>query len=238
MFDYQDYRNQYSQHILFYEAGIDNRQRVYDGRVAILGLGSIGIEAARLLTIAQVQLLRFIYWEDTVGNSPQSSQECLPGGLPAVQELATANPSPAVEIVDGRGANLQDLLQDISLALYADHSDERCRLLSESCRVLRKPWIYAQACGGAGMTANIIPGKTPCISCIKKEVQFNNQGFQYAPTVTDLIARTMSQFQAIEALKILGDSENISTEVFCFDVDKFSYTRQVARNETCCGCAL
>ena len=242
MFDYQDYRNRYSQHVLFYEAGVDNRQQVYDAKVAIIGLGSIGIEAARLLAIAQVQLLRFIYWEET-GHDPQEERSltdaaaCLSSGLTAVHELATANSSLAIEIVDGTGMHLPDLLQDIDLVLYADCSSERCRLLSESCRELHKSWIYAEAQGGAGMTANIIPGKTPCIGCIKTAVQFSDGGFRYAPTVTDLIARTMAQFQAIEALKILGASPSVSTEVFCFDVDQFSYTRHVARNEACSCCA-
>jgi hypothetical protein len=43
--------------------------------------------------------------------------------------------------------------------------------------------------------------------------------------------------QAIEALKILGESLSISTEVFCFDVDKFSYTRKITKDETCACCA-
>ena len=83
MFDYQDYRNRYSQHVLFYEAGVGNRQQVYDAKVAIIGLGSIGIEAARLLAIAQVQRLRFIYWEETGHGPPGGAQSNRRRGVPA-----------------------------------------------------------------------------------------------------------------------------------------------------------
>ena len=245
MFNYQEYRDRYSQHVLFYEAGVDNRQKVYDARVAVVGLGSIGIEAARLLTIAQVQLLRFIHWESPAGAPGQAggddlpSPDCLPRGMAAVADLAAANPSCAFEIMEATNAEFQTLLRDIDLVLFSDNGGERHRLISETCRNLNKPWIYAEAHGGAGLTVNVIPGRTACIDCVKREwesVQPKDQGFVYASTVTDLIARTLSQVQAVEALRILGDSPNISLEAFCFDVDKFGHTLRVARNESCLSC--
>jgi len=61
-------------------------------------------------------------------------------------------------------------------------------------------------------------------------------GIKYFPTVTDLIARTMSQVQTMEALKILGNSPNVSTDVFCFDVNKFGHILTIPRDEACSGC--
>jgi len=63
VFDYQEYRSRSSQHISFYEAGVDDRQKVYEARVAVIDLGGIAIESSRLLAIAQVQLLRFLHWD-------------------------------------------------------------------------------------------------------------------------------------------------------------------------------
>jgi adenylyltransferase/sulfurtransferase len=246
VFNYQEYRDRYSQHVLFYEAGVDNRQKVYDARVAVVGLGSIGIEAARLLTIAQVQLLRFIHWENPAGANRQAgsdqvpSPDCLPRGMVAVHALASASPSCAFEILEATNTDeFQTLLRDVDLVLFSDDGNERRQLISETCRSLNKPWIYAEAHGGAGITVNVIPGRTACIDCVKREfesVQPKDQGFVYTSTVTDLIARTLSQVQAVEALRILGDSPNISSEAFCFDVDKFGHTLQVAKNESCPSC--
>ena len=241
MFNYQEYRNKYSQHIMFYEAGVNDRQRVYNARVAVIGVGRIGIEAARLLTIAHVQLLRFIHWGEaaTEGTTDHQAplQETLPSGMAAVQDLAAANPSLALELVDATEvADFIDLLQDIDLVLYEDGDQGRCTLISDACRELKKPWIYAEARGGSGKAVNVIPGRTACIDCVRAGVQFDDKGLKYAPTVTDLIARIMSQVQAVEALKILGNSPNISGDVFCFDVDSFSHTLTIAKDEACPCC--
>jgi adenylyltransferase/sulfurtransferase len=209
----------------------------------VAGLGSIGIEAARLLVIAQVQLLRFIHWGDTANASVEAdgggvqSKDCLPSGIAAVRALAADNPSFAFEIVDAtRIGEFQKVLQDIDLVMFSDRDAKQRQLISETCQFLKKPWIYAEANGGAGLTVNVIPGKTACIECVKRKLDFKDQGFAYTSTVTDLIARTLSQVQAVEALRILGKSPNISSEVFCFDVDQFGHSLYVAQNEECPSC--
>ncbi|MGO9125252.1 MAG: hypothetical protein ACLPXM_08075 [Terriglobales bacterium] len=89
MFDYQEYRNRSSQHILFYEAGVDDRQRVYEARVAVIDLGGIAIESSRLRAIAQMQLLRFLHWgtaaDDDLSGVAAGNEQCLPRGMAAVR---------------------------------------------------------------------------------------------------------------------------------------------------------
>jgi molybdopterin/thiamine biosynthesis adenylyltransferase len=244
-FDYQDYRNQYAQHVMFYEAGVSNRDKVFNAKVAVIGLGPIAIEAARLLAVAHVQLLRFIHWEaeplaDVSGAAAEvrrEAGECLPQGIGAVRELAEENRAIAVDVVSAAEfGNFEDLLQDIDLVLYEHVDSPQCTLVSEAARKLRKPWIYAEACGGSGMTVSVIPGQTACIGCVKSKVGSDSAGLTYAATVTDLIARTISQVQVMEALKILGESPNISREVYCFDVNRFGYTLTVAKNHSCSSC--
>jgi len=242
VFDYQEYRNRSSQHILFYEAGVDDRQKVYEARVAVIDLGGIAIESSRLLAIAQVQLLRFLHWDtaadDDLSGIAAGNEQCLPRGMAAVRELAAANPSLVLEGLNAADTGrLEDLLQDIDLVLYEESNRERRKLISDTCRKLRKPWIYVEARGGSGMVVNVIPGKTACIDCVKSKVEtLDDGGLKYVPTVTDLIARTMSQVQTMEALRILGNSPNVSTDVFCFDVNNFSHILTIPRDEACSGC--
>ena len=154
-----------------------------------------------------------------------------------MQALAEANPSIAVEIVNAAEyTSLEDLLQDIDLVLYENSDDQRCALVSEAGRKLKKTWIYAEARGGSGMTVSVIPGRTACIGCVKSKVESDDRGLKYAATVTDLIARTISQVQAMEALKILGESPGVSSEVYCFDVDRFGHTLMVAKDDACPFC--
>jgi len=244
-FDYQDYRSRYAQHVMFYEAGVSNREKVFSARVAVIGLGAIAVEAARLLAIAHVRLLRFIHWETAPADIAEADLdmqaapgENLPRGLGAIQALAEANPSIAVEAVNASEfANFEDLLRDVDLVLYENGDSRRCTLVSETGRKLKKPWIYAEARGGSGMTVSVIPGRTACIGCVKSKVGSHDPGLSYAATVTDLIARTISQVQAMEALKILGGSPSISTEVYCFDVDNFGHTLTVAKDDACPSCS-
>ena len=242
-FDYQDYRNRYSQHIMFYEAGVSNREKVFNARVAVIGLGGIALETTRLLTVAGVHLLRFVHWETEPAGvaeadvHPQAEGvELLPRGMGALRELVEANPA-GVEVVNAADvADFQDLLRDADLVLYENGDSERCRLVEETARRLKKPWIYAEAYGGSGMTVLVIPGRTACIGCVKERIKPDGGQLKYAATVTDLIARTISQVQAMEALKLLGDSPNLSTEAYCFDVESFGRTLTVARNDACPRC--
>ena len=246
MFDYMEYQNRSSQHILFYEAGVDDREKVYKARVGVIGLGGIALESSRLLAMAQIGLLRLVHWNAAADNEPggigasdqPKSPECLPRGMAAAQGLAAANPLLAFEVVDAaKSGGLEDLLEDIDLVLYEDTDREQRKRISDACRKLNKPWIYAEAHGGSGLVANVIPGKTACIDCVKSKVKpLGDGGLEYLPSVTDLIARTMSQVQAMEALRILGESPNVSPDVFCFDVDRFGHTLSIPKDQSCARC--
>ncbi len=60
---------------------------------------------------------------------------------------------PGVEVVNAADvANFEDVLRDVDLVLYENGDSERCRLVEETARRLKKPWIYAEAHGGSGMT--------------------------------------------------------------------------------------
>jgi len=244
-FDYQDYRNRYAQHIMFYEAGVSNREKVFNARVAVIGLGGIALETTRLLTVAGVRLLRFVHWEtETAGisgadaHAESESSELLPRGMDALQELVEANPSGAEVVNAADVADFQDVLRDADLILYEDSDGDRqrCCLVEETARRLKKPWIYAEAHGGSGMTVLLIPGRSACLGCVKEKIKPDDGQMKYAATVTDLIARTLSQVQAMEALKLLGESPNLSTEAYCFDVESFGRTLTVARNDACPRC--
>jgi molybdopterin/thiamine biosynthesis adenylyltransferase len=244
-FDYQDYRNRYAQHIMFYEAGVHNREKVFSARVAVIGLGGIALETTRLLTVAGVRLLRFIHWEaEPAGISgdsayaPAEEAELLPRGIAAVETLVAANPSGAEVVNAADVADFQDLLRDVDLILYEDTDGDRqrCHLVEESARRLRKPWLYAEAHGGLGMTVLVIPGRTACIGCVKEKIKRDDGQLRYAATVTDLIARTISQVQAMEALKQLGESPSLSAEAYCFDVESFGRVLSVPKNDSCPMC--
>jgi adenylyltransferase/sulfurtransferase len=91
--------------------------------------------------------------------------------MTAVRELAAANPSLALEVLNAANTGrLQDWLADIDLVLYEDSNRERRKLISDACRKLRKPWTYAEARGGSGMVVNVMPGKAACIDCVKSKV--------------------------------------------------------------------
>ncbi len=57
---------------MFYEAGVSNREKVFNARVAVIGLGGIALETTRLLTVAGVRLLRFVHWESEPAEVPRS----------------------------------------------------------------------------------------------------------------------------------------------------------------------
>jgi len=71
------------------------------------------------------------------------------------------------------------------------------------------PWVYGGAVGSSGMTCTIIPGETPCLSCLFP-VPPPGGALDTCETtgVLSPIVDTIASIQAMEAIKLLTDQRN------------------------------
>lgn len=101
------------------------------------------------------------------------------------------------------------------------------------------PWIYGACVGSYGISYTILPGETPCLSCIIELVPGIGESCGIdgiiAPAVQMVVAH-----QAAEALKILtGNMQALHRKLVSFDLWSNQFTRiniQSMRNERCPSC--
>ncbi|HBY64141.1 MAG TPA: thiamine biosynthesis protein ThiF, partial [Solibacterales bacterium] len=169
-------RERYSRQILFPGIGERGQERLLASSVAIVGCGALGSFQAGALARAGVGRLRIID-RDYVELSnlqrqwlfeEEDARAALPKAVAAVRRLAAINSTVAAdaEVADLTPRNADDLLGGCDLILDATDNFETRYLINDFAVKHEQPWIYAAAVGSYGVTMNILPGETACLSCI------------------------------------------------------------------------
>ena len=166
----------YSRQILFRGIGPEGQARLLAAKVVIVGCGATGSAVAGLLARAGVGTLRIIDRDYVEPSNLQrqslfdeaDAAESLPKAIAAARKIALFNSQIVVEpvIADLVPANVTDLLGNCDLILDGTDNFETRYLVNDFAVKNQVPWIYTAAVGAYGLTMNIIPGETACLSCI------------------------------------------------------------------------
>src|SRR5699024_4842260 len=95
-----------------------------------------------------------------------------PKAYAAAEKLAAINSDVTIE---GHAHDLQDFAVDHSLNSYdlimdATDNMETRLFINDLAQKHKIPWIYGGIAGSTGMTYTIVPGETPCLSCMLKSM--------------------------------------------------------------------
>src|SRR3981081_760276 len=166
----------YSRQTLFHGIGVEGQGRLASGRVAIVGCGATGSALAGLLGRAGIGKLRIIDRDYVEPSNLQRQSlfdekdalESLPKAVAAARKIVSFNSEIAIEpeVNDLTPANIEGLLEGMDLILDGTDNFETRYLLNDYAVKQSLPWIYSAAVGSYGVTMNILPGKTACLSCI------------------------------------------------------------------------
>ena len=198
------------QEILSY---IGNKQKILENKtVSVVGLGAIGSNTANLLARAGLNLnlidrdvveldnlqRQVLFDENDIGQ---------PKAIQAKKKLSLINSEIKISstVTDLNHTNI-NILQKSDIILDCTDNMETRLLINDFALYNSIPWIYSAVLGVHAMTMNIVPGKTPCFSCIFKEqtsITDNCDSVGVINTITTLIA----SIQSTEAIKILTDQE-------------------------------
>jgi adenylyltransferase/sulfurtransferase len=227
----EKFEERYSRQILFRGIGAEGQRRLTAGRVAIVGCGATGSALASLLARAGVGMLRIID-RDYVESSnlqrqslfdEEDAAESLPKAIAATRKISAFNSEVLVEakVADAIPENINALLEGIDLVLDGTDNFETRYLLNDYAIKNSVPWIYAAAVGSYGVTLNVLPTKTACLSCI----------FPYAPRemvetcetsgILNSAVNLVASIAATEAMKLLigGEAaERLRKTLWSFDV--------------------
>jgi molybdopterin-synthase adenylyltransferase len=236
--------------MLFEPLGPKGQEHFGAASAVLVGCGAIGAAAAQLLVRAGIGRLRILD-RDFVETSNLQRQslfdesdaaEALPKAVAAERKLQAINSDVQVQglITDLSSKNAAELLAGFPLILDGTDNFETRFLINDFAVKSNTPWIYAAAVSSYGVTMTIIPGQTPCLSCLMESS--NGAGLEETCDtigVLGSIVNLIASLEVTEAMKILaGRPDALHGRLLSSDVwsGRFQSIR-AERNPACRACA-
>ena len=169
-------QERYSRQVLFAPLGTEGQAKLLASRVAIVGCGATGSTLTSLLARAGVGYLRIIDRDFVEPSNLQrqnlfdekDAAESLPKPVAAAAKIAEFNSEVTVEphVADLSPQNADAMLGGVQLFLDGTDNFETRYLINDYAIKNSVPWIYTAAVGSYGITMNVLPGETACLSCV------------------------------------------------------------------------
>jgi molybdopterin-synthase adenylyltransferase len=221
----------YSRQILFRGIGADGQRKLAKAQVAIVGCGATGSALAGLLARAGVGRLRIIDRDYVEPSNLQrqslfdenDAAESLPKAIAAARKIAAFNSQVVIapKVEDLVPANIQALLEGMSLILDGTDNFETRYLINDYAVDRSIPWIYSAAVGSYAVTLNILPGQTACLACIFPDSPRGMVETCETSGILNSAVNLVASIAATEALKLLvGDAAaaRVRRTLLSFDV--------------------
>ncbi|HVP42064.1 MAG TPA: ThiF family adenylyltransferase [Terriglobales bacterium] len=220
--------DRYSRQVLFSGIGAEGQRRLRSSRVAVVGCGATGSAVAALLARAGVGRLTILDRDYVEPSNLQrqslfdeaDAAESLPKAIAAQRRIATFNSELEVrgEVADLRPENVEELLGTEQLVADGTDNFETRYLVNDFCVKNSLPWIYAAAVGSYGVTMNILPGETACLSCIFPAAPQGTVETCDTSGILNSVVNQVASIEATEAIKLLvGARDRVRRTLLSFD---------------------
>lgn len=222
----------YSRQIMLPGFGESSQQRLKSTTVLVTGVGGLGGTVALYLAVAGVGKLilvrggelrlddmnrQILMTDDWVGKLRVDK---------AKETLAAINPDIEIEAVPEyvTAENVDSLVQSADIALDCAHNFDERDLLNAACVRWRKPMVEAAMNSMEAYLTTIVPGKTPCLSCLFPEKPvWDRRGFG----VLGVVSGTLACLAASEAIKqITGFSQPLWSQLLTMDLDAMEFGKR------------
>jgi len=225
----------YSRQVLFAGIGAKGQSKLSASRVAIIGCGATGSVLAALLGRSGVGFLRIVdrdYVEEsnlqrqTLFDEDDAAQ-ALPKAIAATRKISSFNSQISVDprIADLTPSNVEELLSSVDLVMDGTDNFETRYLLNDLCVKNSLPWIYVAAVGSYGITANILPGQTACLTCLFPDPPTGLIETCETAGVLNSAVNLAASVAAAEAIKFLvGAHDNMRRSLLSLDVWENQHT--------------
>ena len=167
----------YHRQIIIPGFGPEGQQKLKNSTVFVAGAGGLGSPVAIYLAVAGIGRIilvdmdvvdpsnlnrQILHWDENVGQKKVES-----GGF----KLRKINPEIRITALDTRidEENVYDLTQESDIIVDAMDNYPIRYLLNKAAFRHNIPFIHASVWGLGGQLMTVIPGKTPCLSCLVHE---------------------------------------------------------------------
>jgi len=223
------FEDRYSRQVLFPGIGAEGQAKLAQGRVTIVGCGATGACVSGLLARAGVGRLTIIDRDYVEPSNLQrqtlfdeaDAAESLPKAVAAARKIAAFNSDVQVkpEVADLTPENAEALLGEADLILDATDNFETRYLINDYAVKQGCPWIYAAAVAAYGVTMNIIPGETACLTCMFPAPPEGTVETCDTAGILNSAVNLIGSIQATEAIKFLvGAKDKLRRTLLSFDV--------------------
>ncbi len=166
----------YARQVRFPGIGIDGQKKIAGSRVLIVGCGALGSVIANTLVRGGVGFVRIVDRDFLELNNLQRQvlydeadvESGLPKAIAAANKLRLINSNVEIDPVvsDLNSANIAGLAEGVDMFLDGTDNFETRFLINDYAVKHNVPWTFGGCLGMDGQTMTILPGDTPCLSCL------------------------------------------------------------------------
>ena len=223
----------YSRHIILKEVGGKGQQKLFDGRVLIIGAGGLGAPIALYLAAAGVGTIG-IADADAVDLSNLQRQviHFTPDvGKPKVEsareKMQAINPDAVVRTYREwvSAANIGAIIADYDFVIDGTDNFAAKFLINDACVMAGKPYSHGGILAFDGQTLTVKPGESACYRCIFPEPPPKDA----IPTcsqagVIGVLPGVLGTIQATEAIKfLLGAGELLTDRLLTYNALRMKF---------------
>ncbi|MBN3871230.1 MULTISPECIES: HesA/MoeB/ThiF family protein [unclassified Nostoc] len=216
------------------------QKRLKSATVLVTGVGGLGGTSALYLAVAGVGRLILVRGGDL--RLDDMNRQVLmtndwvgkPRVFKARETLQAINPDIRVEAVHDyvTKENVDSLVQSADIAVDCAHNFTERNLLNQACVRWQKPMVEAAMDGMEAYLTTIIPGVTPCLSCLFPEKpDWDQRGF----AVLGAVSGTLACLSALEVIKLITKfSEPLLSQLLTIDLMRMEFAKRHSYHDPSC----
>ncbi|MEH1881718.1 HesA/MoeB/ThiF family protein [Nostoc sp.] len=216
------------------------QKRLKSATVLVTGVGGLGGTSALYLAVAGVGRLILVRGGDLrlddLNRQVLMTNDWVgkPRVFKARETLQAINPDIRVEAVHDyvTKENVDSLVQSADIAVDCAHNFTERNLLNEACVRWQKPMVEAAMDGMEAYLTTIIPGVTPCLSCLFPEKpDWNQRGF----AVIGAVSGTLACLSALEVIKLITKfSQPLLSQLLTIDLMRMEFAKRHCYHDPLC----
>jgi molybdopterin/thiamine biosynthesis adenylyltransferase len=234
----------YSRHIILKEVGGKGQQKLFDGRVLIIGAGGLGAPIALYLAAAGVGTIGIADADDVdISNLQRQVIHFTPDiGRPKVEsareKMVAINPD--VKVVTYKewisSVNINGIIADYDFVIDGTDNFAAKFLINDACVLAGKPYSHGGILQFDGQTITVKPRESACYRCIFPEPPPRDSIPSCSQAgVIGVLPGVIGTIQATEAIKfLLGKGDLLTDRLLTYSALRMKFREVPLRRKTTC----
>jgi len=229
--------------------GEEGQRNISQKHVLIVGMGALGSASAEMLVRAGIGTLTiidrdYVEWSNLHRQQLYSEADCeevIPKAVAAKRRLSVINSEVKINeyVMDADTINLPPLLENVDVILDATDNFDIRFILNDLSQKYYIPYIFGSCVASYGMTYTILPGKTPCLHCLLKEIPITGATCDNVGVINPVV-QLIATYQVTECMKLLVDDyESMRLNFLSVDLWKnqhYTFRVNKAKRTECLSC--